>query len=197
MEGIAWKLIWFTGLLFRGALEWISLLLAISYLVCYLISHPRRPVVASGWLRWPRRPSVRAANRTVAALVALALCLAAPWTIGRYGLGLAIPVWVLQFGLLWAAFTLLRGTARLRLLMRRQDPRITSLLNAATGRAHDAPPKHAPGAEPDGSAGATLLTAETPELKAGSRLLVLGSERADSPTPRPRPRLPASSRSSL
>jgi hypothetical protein len=174
VEDIALKLTWFTGLLFRGALEWISLLLAISYVVCYLISRPRGPIVAPGWLRWP---SVRGANRTVAALFALTLCLAAPWMSGRFGLGLAIPVWVVQFGLLWAAFTLLRGTARLRLLMRRQDLRITDLLKAATGPTHDEPSAHDSGAEPDGSAGATLLAAETPELKAGSRLLVIGSEK--------------------
>ena len=131
IHDLAARLIWSAGVSFRSVLGWVSLLLAISYLAGYLINRSPGTIVVPQKRPWACVRWVRVCDRTVAAVFAMILCLSAPWT-ARFAVGLAIPVWVLQFGTLWLGFSLLAGTSGLRVLTRQRNRRVTHLLQAAT-----------------------------------------------------------------
>ena len=173
---LAARLIWSAGVSFRSVLGWVSLLLAISYLAGYLINRSPGTIVVPQKRPWACVRWVRVCDRTVAAVFAMILCLSAPWT-ARFAVGLAIPVWVLQFGTLWLGFGLLAGTSGLHVLTRQRSRRVTHLLQAATATTpNDASPMN-PGSDPLQAAGASSVqTIEMPDPEAGSRLLVLGSQ---------------------
>ncbi len=87
-ESLALNLTWSTGILFRAALAWTTLLVLVSFLVSYAVSHAAhvyRPVMP--------------------AVMAVMLSLAAPWT-DRISVSvvLGLPVWLLQAGILYVAF---------------------------------------------------------------------------------------------
>ena len=129
---IANNLILSTGVRFRAALGWVSILLAISYLAGYLIHRSWRAIPPRAtWTRLTRGIT----NRAVAAVPALLLCLSAPWT-SRFALGVAIPVWVLQFAILWLALTLLIGNARQRQMSRPRGQLTPELVGASTGSSY-------------------------------------------------------------
>jgi hypothetical protein len=169
---VANNLIWSAGVAFRPALEWVSLLLAISYLAGYLISRPPGTIAAPRKRSWGGRVQwVRVCDRAVAAMLALILCLSAPWT-NRFALDAVIPVWVLQFGILWLGFGLLTSSAGLRALRRRRNPRLTYLLQAATAT----PPNEATTSDGGAFEAVGVTPVATRDQKAGSRLLILGSQ---------------------
>lgn len=175
--GISWlighlasDLIWSTGLIFRAPLAWVSLLVAISYLARRLTSHHVGAIEPPRHQRWTRIRWIRVCNGKVAALLAMILCLSAPWT-SRFALGF-VPVWVLQFGILWLAFIMLSGT-RPRRLSRVSSRRATQLLHAAIG----ATPEDDASTSSDGPAVTRAAeTAVTRDPSSGSRLLTLGSQ---------------------
>ena len=101
------------------------------------------------------------------------LCLSAPST-SRFAVGF-IPVWVLQFGVLWLAFTLLGGSVRARRSARRSDPRRARLLQAAIGATPANEPPTKPPDEQIHASGIGVATNES-DPKATSRLLTLGSQ---------------------
>jgi hypothetical protein len=162
-QGRIWEmsadLIWSTGISFRYPLTWVSLLIAISFLAEYLLNLPNGKV-----------------GRAVAWVLALIVSLSAPWT-SRFAIGTWIPVWVLQFCILGIAFRLLSSGAGQRPL---RQLRNTRLLQAATV----APQKKAAALTPE-EPEAVAKPSKTPlpevDPSAGSRLLILGSERGRLP----------------
>lgn len=172
---LAGNLVWSTGLFFRTPLAWVSLLLAVSYLAEYMTSRPRGCI---SQLQGPRRGalrSIRAGHRVVAAILALMICLSAPWT-SRFALGVVIPVWVLQFVALWLGIGLLSRGARLHAL-RQQPTRVTThLLYAATGTSSNVGSAIRGGEDTPQSAGASAAVATMTDRRAALRLLNLGSQ---------------------
>lgn len=180
---LASHLIWSTGPLFRaGPLQWLNLLLAISYLACYLTSRRSGTIVPPGRdHRWTAIRWVRVSHAAVTAPLAMILCLSAPWT-GRFALSFFIPVWVLQFGLLWMAVTLLSRGPRPPMVGRlvRQPPaRAAQLFRAATAATPTAATvtESGDGGAATQPAGGAPAAAHTRDPLAGRRLLVLGSQR--------------------
>jgi Family of unknown function (DUF6185) len=174
VAGLAQDLVWRTGLSFRRPLTGISLLLAISYLADYLISHPRRTILPSRRGGWAKVRWVRVGNRAAAAILAMILCLSAPWT-SRFALDF-IPVWVLQFGILWICFTLLSARTRVKESTQERNPRAYRLLQAAIGAAPEKEAAASPGGQGIRAFGSPVAT-QARDPKATSRLLILGSQR--------------------
>lgn len=176
-------LVWSTGLLFRAPLAWISLLLAISYLAGYLVERSTA-ARSPAWRRDGRKARwIRVANRAVAAILALLLSLSAPWT-ARFAIGF-LPVWILQFGVLWLAFSHLNASAPARRPARPHKPRRVRLLSAAIGTPPvEAMASAAPAAPRDGApavaaphdAPAAVAAAVKPNSRATGRLLALGPQ---------------------
>ena len=108
-ESLALNLTWSTGVLFRAALAWTTILVLVSFLAAYLLG----------------RMSPGTGSK-ISVVLAVMLSLAAPWT-DRISVTavLAVPVWLLQAGILWIAFNRLAG------------PHITVTANKVR-RAHDA-----------------------------------------------------------
>ncbi len=171
---LASDLVWSTGLLFRAPLQWISLLVAISYLADYLVNR-RTAVLTPGTRReWHKVRWVRVANRAVAAVLALILCLSAPWT-SQFRIGF-LPVWPLQFGVLWLAFALLTANVPARRATSPDNPRKVHLLRAAIAAKSPEGSPTAHDDERDRTAATSVATLE-PDPQATGRLLALGSQR--------------------
>ncbi|AGB26711.1 hypothetical protein Mycsm_06574 (plasmid) [Mycobacterium sp. JS623] len=154
-EYLAANLTMSTGILFREALAWMSILLLVSFLTAYCVGNGT------------------AAAIPIAAVLALMLSLSAPWT-DRMSIVVvtAIPVWLLQFGVLWVAFRRLtmRGDDRY-LAHAAEDVEDTELLRVAIGKALI--PAGASGTDDQGQASADdALTKRT--RAARQRLLALG-----------------------
>jgi hypothetical protein len=174
---LASDLIWSTGLMFRAPLAWVSLLLAISFMAQYLTSHPRRPLAPRKRGGWAKVRWTRVGNRAVGALIAMILCLSAPWT-NRFAIDF-LPVWLLQFGGLWVAFALLPDRAGVVSPARRRRARTAQLLKAAVGATSADELTQGPGAVPSGEPGndSAPRSVQTQDAEAVSRLLIVGSQR--------------------
>src|SRR6202048_3872429 len=169
IDELARNLIDSTGNLFRPLLGWVSVLLAISYLTGYLIDRAR-------WTGNPRlvrsrrdSSGVRRGNIAIAAMLAMTLSLSAPWA-GRFALATAIPVWLVQFAILWLAFTRMPRPLVWR-PSQRPDTRGAELLDAALASGPTQPSTE----NPAGAGHQAVDVAErSSNPKAMSRLLTLG-----------------------
>jgi hypothetical protein len=149
---LAADLTWSTGILFREALAWTTILLLVSFLAAYI-----------------GRPA--AATTSVAAVLALMVSLSAPWTNGvSIVVVAAIPVWFLQFGVLWLAFKRITARSDNRYLAHAADGvDDADLLKAATASSADAATSaHAPQEIPAQDA------TPAPVRAARQRLLIAG-----------------------
>lgn len=131
---------------------WATLLLILSYLARFLVCMPSKNIGSSA-----------------VSVIALMLCLAAPWANGlSIDAPVAIPIWLLQFGVLWIAFR------RLSIADTPNGGRVripTELLEAARDGAPTKPATASP-SEQEGAAGSPQ---SPPDEEPRTRLLSLPS----------------------
>jgi Family of unknown function (DUF6185) len=165
-ESLALNLTWSTGILFRAALAWTTLLVLVSFLVSYAVSHPS--------------PGYR---RVMPAVMATMLSLAAPWT-DRISVAvvLGLPVWMLQAGILYVAFNRLIKARATTPAAPARRARNSHLLKEATQQLDHASRGNEEAQQSGPRAASSTETAPPPRppaavRRAQKRILALGPQR--------------------